>query len=67
MWGYGLLTYSDGSPCSEGFFQESKFKEEGCKEAIKRARRVAMLARRCAEEFKATCDFKISLGIVETS
>ena len=62
MWGYGLLTYSDGSPCSEGFFQESKFKEEGCKEAIKRARRVAMLARRCAEEFKATCDFKISLG-----
>ena len=62
MWGYGLLTYSDGSPCSECFFQESKFEEEGCKEAIKRARRVAMLAQRCAEEFKATCDFKISLG-----
>ena len=60
MWGYGLLTYSDGSPCSEGYFQESKFREEGCKESIKRARRVAMLARRCSDEFKGTCDVNIS-------
>ena len=26
MWGHGLLTYSDGSPSSEGYFQESKFR-----------------------------------------
>ena len=25
LWGYGLLTYSDGSPSSEGYFQESMF------------------------------------------
>ena len=27
MWGHGLLTYSDGSPSSEGYFQESKFRQ----------------------------------------
>ena len=25
LWGHGLLTYSDGSPSSEGYFQESMF------------------------------------------
>ena len=25
LWGHGLLTYSDGSPSSEGYFQEGNF------------------------------------------
>eukprot|EP00090_Calanus_glacialis_P036383 TRINITY_DN62117_c0_g1_i1.p1 TRINITY_DN62117_c0_g1~~TRINITY_DN62117_c0_g1_i1.p1 ORF type:complete len:194 (-),score=48.50 TRINITY_DN62117_c0_g1_i1:263-844(-) len=61
IWGNGLLTYSDGSPSSEGYFQESRFREEGCKENIKRARRIAMLARRCSDEFKGTCDVDFSI------
>jgi len=59
LWGYGLLTYSDGSPSSEGYFQEAMFIEEGSKEAIKRARKVAQLARRCSDEFNE--DVNISL------
>ena len=36
-------------------------REEGCKESIKKSRKVAILARRCSDEFKAKCDIKISI------
>ena len=36
-------------------------REEGCKEAIKKSRKVAIVARRCSDEFKAKCDIKISI------
>jgi len=26
IWGNGLMTYSDGTPSSEGYFQETKFR-----------------------------------------
>ena len=44
------------------YFIFSWDREEGCKEAIKRARKVAILARRCSDEFKVTCDINISIN-----
>ena len=37
------------------------FSEEGSKEAVKRARKVALLARRCSDEFNG--DVNISLRV----
>jgi len=59
IWGNGLMTYSDGAPSSEGYFQETKFREEPCKENIKRARKIAMVARRCCDEMEGTCEVGI--------
>jgi len=61
IWGNGLMTYSDGSSSSEGYFQETKFREEPCKENILKSRKVAILARRCCEEVEGTCKVAISV------
>ena len=45
---------------SHSQYQYRRFREEGCKEKIKRARKVAILARRCSEEFKGICDVDLS-------
>ena len=38
------------------------FSEEGSKEAIKRARKVAQLARRCSDEFNEDVNISLRVG-----
>ena len=55
-----LFFLKDGS----SYLVFSFCREEGCKENIKRARRIAMLARRCSDEFKGTCDVDFSIKVI---
>ena len=41
------------------------FSEEGSKEAIKRARKVAQLARRCSDEFNEDVNISLRVGFRE--
>ena len=42
-------------------------REEGCKDNIKRARRIANLARRYSEEFKGSCDLDLCRATRQTN
>ena len=50
LWGKGLLSYSDGSPGTEGYFQDVRFSREcSAVDDIKKARKVAAMARSFCE------------------
>ena len=51
IWGNGFLSYSDGTPGTEGYFQDSRFSKEGCaKDSVRKARKIAAYARKLYDE-----------------
>ena len=50
LWGKGLLSYKDGSPGTEGYFQDVRFSREcSASEDVKKAREVAIMAKSFCE------------------
>merc|ERR1711874_579016 len=50
LWGKGLLSYHDGSPGTEGYFQDVRFSREcSAVDDIKKARKVATMAKTFCE------------------
>ena len=50
LWGKGLLSYKDGSPGTEGYFQDVRFSKE-CTATVevKKAQKIATMARSLCE------------------
>ena len=52
LWGKGLLSYTDGSPGTEGYFQDVRFSKEcSANEDIKKSRKIVTMARKMCDQY----------------
>ena len=52
LWGKGLLSYTDGSQGTEGYFQDVRFSKEcSANEDIKKSRKIVTLARKMCDQY----------------